>query len=273
MLEDHAGDIIRKSREAAGISLEAAAQSARLSPGDLKALEASGVTDKTPDFAALGKLLGLNGDCVAAIVHGWEPPAVDLSVWRELRPIATEEDGNRVNCYLVWDEVTHEAALFDTGWKAEPILAITQANQLELKHLFLTHNHEDHVAAVDPIRARFPKVRLHTADKAAPADQRLRANDFIHVGSLRITNRDTPGHSEDGVTYVIGGFPEDAPHVAVVGDAIFAGSMGRGFQSAKLLRQKVKEQVLSLPPETLLCPGHGPLTTVAQEQVHNPFFA
>ena len=60
--------------------------------------------------------------------------------------------------------------------------------------------------------------------------------------------------------------------MAVVGDAIFAGSMGRGNPDYSLARQKVREQILTLPPATLICPGHGPLTTVAQEQAHNPFF-
>ncbi len=67
-------------------------------------------------------------------------------------------------------------------------------------------------------------------------------------------------------------WPEDAPHAAIVGDAIFAGSIGRGHQSWELARQKVREQIFSLPPDTLLCPGHGPLTTVAEEKAHNPFF-
>ena len=60
--------------------------------------------------------------------------------------------------------------------------------------------------------------------------------------------------------------------VEFVGDSIFAGSMGRGNQSWELARQKVREQILTLPPDTLVCPGHGPLTTVAEEKEHNPFF-
>jgi len=60
--------------------------------------------------------------------------------------------------------------------------------------------------------------------------------------------------------------------VAIVGDAIFAGSIGRGHQSWELARHAVREQIFSLPPDTLLCPGHGPLTTVAEEKAHNPFF-
>jgi len=61
--------------------------------------------------------------------------------------------------------------------------------------------------------------------------------------------------------------------VAVVGDAIFSGSMGGAKQFGTLAKQKVREQILTLPSETLICPGHGPLTTVGQEKANNPFFA
>ena len=115
-------------------------------------------------------------------------------------------------------------------------------------------------------------MHLHTDARGTPPQHRNRRNDFIMLGSLRITNRETPGHAEDGVTYIVGNWPEDAPHVAMVGDAIFAGSIGRGNQSWDLARQKVREQIFTLPAETLICPGHGPLTTVAEEKAHNPFF-
>jgi glyoxylase-like metal-dependent hydrolase (beta-lactamase superfamily II) len=128
------------------------------------------------------------------------------------------------------------------------------------------------VAGLQPIRERFSKIHLHTDARGTPPQHRNRRNDFIMLGSLRITNRETPGHAEDGVTYIIGTWPDDAPHVAIVGDAIFAGSIGRGNQSWDLARQKVREQIFTLPAETLICPGHGPLTTVAEEKAHNPFF-
>jgi hypothetical protein len=107
--------------------------------------------------------------------------------------ISTTRGGNAVNCYLVWDEVSREAALFDTGWEATPILQFVADNELELRHLFLTHMHQDHVAAMDDLRARFPKLHLHTNFRNAPPQHRNRANDFIQLGSLRITNRATPG--------------------------------------------------------------------------------
>jgi len=271
-LEDHAGDIIRKARAMSNISPEAAASAAGLSPAELAALEQTGEITKQPNFAALANLIGLSPTKLEGIANGWRPAEKDLTIWRELRPFSTTAENITVNCYLIWDEVSREAALFDTGWDAQPILQTIEENQLTLRHLFITHTHDDHIAALAGIREKFPKVRLHSSSKNAPVDQRNRANDFIHLGSLRITNRPTPGHAEEGTTYVIGTWPEDAAHVAIVGDAIFAGSIGTGNQSWDLAKQKVKEQVFSLPPETLICPGHGPLTTVAEEKAHNPFF-
>jgi len=271
-LEDHLGDILRKGRTAKGVSAAAAAQAGGLSEQVYNSLEETGQFPGAVNFPALGAALGLNGAKLEAIAKGWLPAVPDLSIWREFRRISTHGNGIEVHCYLVWDEVSRDAALFDTGWDAAPAIQLIEENGLALRHLFLTHLHEDHVAGMEAIRQKYPKLHLHSNSRHAPPQHRNRANDFIHLGSLRITNRDTPGHAEEGVTYIIGTWPEDAPHVAIVGDAIFAGSIGRGNQSWDLARQKVKEQIFSLPDETLICAGHGPLTTVAEEKARNPFF-
>ena len=271
-LEDHLGDIIRKARAMSNVSTAAAAKAAGISEAELSGLEESGQTGKRPDVAALARLVGLNPAKLEGLAHGWLPGEKDLSVWHELRVFTTAGDGMAVNCYLVWDEVTRDAALFDTGFDAKPILNCIADNQLVLRHIFITHSHYDHVEALPTIREAWPKVRLHSSSKNAPVDQRNKPSEIVHLGGLRITHRETPGHAEDGVTYIVGNWQEDAPHVAIVGDAIFAGSIGRGNQSWDLARQKVREQILSLPPGTLICPGHGPLTTVVEEKEHNPFF-
>ena len=272
-LEDHLGDIIRKARAMSNVSTADAARSAGLSVTELGVLEESGIVGRCPDLGALAGLLGLDAAKLGGIARGWLPAEKDLSAWRELRVFTTTDGGMAVNSFLVWDEASRDAALFDTGWNVDGALSDIEANQLLLRHLFITHSHHDHVAAVEAVRAKFPKVRLHTNAKGAPVDQRNRPNDFIHLGSLRITHRATPGHAEDGVTYIVGNWPEDAPAVALVGDALFAGSMGRGNQSWDLARQAVREQILTLPAATLICPGHGPLTTVGEERLHNPFYA
>lgn len=272
-LEDHLGDIIRKARMMSGVSATAAASAAGISENGLAALEETGKVSGKLDFAGLGGALGLNPQKLEAVASGWLPAPKDLNLWRELRVFTTiDDDGLSVNCYLAWDEVTRDAALFDTGIDATPVLACLIENQLQLRHIFITHSHWDHVEALPKIREAWPKAKVHSGSKNAPVDQRNKNAEIVHLGGLRVTHRETPGHAEDGITYLIGNWQEDAPHVAIVGDTIFAGSMGRGNPSWNLARQKVKEQILTLPPETLLCPGHGPLTTVAEEREHNPFF-
>ena len=270
-LEDHVGDVLAKTRSATGIPVAEAAAAAGMREDDYEQLEASGTCTGRPAWDRLAERLQLHGGKLAGLAAGWRPAEVDLGRWREIRQIVTGEGGFTVNCYLVWDEVTREAALFDTGLAEGPVLERIVAEQLELRHIFITHSHYDHVEALGPIRRQYPKARIHTSSKQAPIDQRNRATDFIHLGSLRITNRETPGHAEDGVTYVIGNWPDDAPSVAVVGDAIFAGSMGKAGAQLELAREKVRSQIVSLPAETLICPGHGPMTTVAEERAHNPF--
>jgi hydroxyacylglutathione hydrolase len=272
-LDDTTGDILRKARISAQATVEAAAAAAGLSKADYEALEATGKAGKV-DWKGVGQLLSLNGDRLARIAGGWLPAPTTIETWRELRVIETVDasDGLKVNAYLVWDEVTREAALFDTGLEAGPVLGLIGENQLTLKHIFITHSHYDHIQALPAIREKFPRARVHSSAKSAPVDQRNLAHDFIMLGSLRITNRPTPGHAEDGVTYVVGNWPEDGPPVAVVGDAIFAGSIGGAREHLAQARAAIQEQIFSLPGDTLICPGHGPLSTVSQERENNPWF-
>jgi hydroxyacylglutathione hydrolase len=273
-LEDHLGDIIAKGRAMSGTSAANAASSAGISESELSSLEETGkIGNHKINFTALGKAIGLDPQKLEAIAKGWLPEKKDLGIWRELRVFTTKDgDGVTVNNYLIWDEVQRDAALFDTGMDAQPVLDCLTENQLTLRHIFITHSHWDHVEALPKIREAWPKAKVHSSSKNAPVDQRNKPSEIIHLGGLRVTYRETPGHADDGVTYTIGNWQEDAPHVAIVGDTIFAGSMGRGNPNWDLARQKVREQILSLPLDTLLCPGHGPVTTVKEEKQNNPFF-
>ncbi|HEY2329346.1 MAG TPA: MBL fold metallo-hydrolase [Verrucomicrobiae bacterium] len=271
-LEDHAGDILRKACNMNHIPVSAAARAAGISEGELAAFQETGRSAQKINFAALAKVAGLDPQKFADIVNGWQPSPKNLRRWREIRVITSAGEGLTVNCFLVWDKTTRAAALFDTGLDAPPVLDIITAEGLALRHIFVTHSHWDHVEALPKLRAAFPAAQLHSSSKKAPVSQRNQSGEIIRLGDLHIAHRETPGHAEDGVTYLIGGWPESAPQVAVAGDTIFAGSMGNGNGAWELARQKVRAEILSLPPETLICPGHGPLTTVAEERAHNPFF-
>ena len=271
-LEDHLGDVLRKARMMNQLQQTIVAKAAGLTEAELAALEDSGQIAKPPNFAALATLLELSPAKLQDLAKGWLPSPRSLTAWRQLRAYNTTGDGTAVNCYLIWDGSSREAALFDTGWDASVILETIAHENLLLRHIFITHSHHDHVAALHDLRTAQPQAHVHCNTRSAPPDQRNQANECIQLGGLRITHRDTPGHAEDGVTYVVTGWPAGAPPVALVGDAIFAGSMGGAPQKGLLARQAVREQILSLPNDALLCSGHGPVTTVSEEKEHNPFF-
>jgi len=272
-LEDHAGDIVAKARAALGVSVEEAAALAGLAVDTHRRFEQTGQGSPPPRFDRLAARLGLHAQRLAAIAGGWLPRPQALNRWEELRQITTRE-GMAVNCYLIWDAATREAALFDTGWEAQPVFELIGGNELELKHLFITHGHHDHIAALAPLQRRFPRAKVHSGPPLVPADPQSPAGDVIEIGGLRVMARPTPGHSEEGTSYLIQGWMGSAPPVVVVGDALFAGSMGRTVEAAfETAKQAIRKQILSLPAATLICPGHGPMTTVGEEKAHNPFFA
>jgi glyoxylase-like metal-dependent hydrolase (beta-lactamase superfamily II) len=270
-LEDHIGDICRKARMHTKTSMELATAAAGVDEASLHAFETDGMEGSVVDIAALADLLGLDVAKAERVAQGWEPAPVDLGGWRELRMVTTSE-GFEVNSFLAWDPNIQEAALFDTGWFADDIFKLIDEQGLNLRHLFITHMHGDHVAALGEVRKRHPDVRLHSGSAHAPAAQRVVPGEPVTVGALRVIGRLTPGHAEDGVTYLIDGWVGGSSLVAVVGDAIFAGSMGKDFNTPELAQRKIREEILSLPSETLVCPGHGPLTTIGEERANNPFF-
>ncbi len=272
LLEDHVGDVLRKARLGRGVALERAAAASRMRPEQLAEFEERGEPSDGIDFDAVGDLLNLDGEKLRRIAGGWLPAAHELSRWQCLRKIENDPGGMAVNCFLLWDRFSQESALFDTAWVVGPIADLLNQFQLALKHIFITHSHHDHVAALGELRKQAPDAAVHSNSSHAPQSQRLREGECFSVGELNIAWRETPGHAVDGVTYVVDGFPGEAPPVAVVGDAIFAGSIGGALNRFELARQRVREEILTLPESALICPGHGPVTTVGEQQDCNPFF-
>jgi glyoxylase-like metal-dependent hydrolase (beta-lactamase superfamily II) len=106
--------------------------------------------------------------------------------------------------------------------------------------------------------------------ESAPIAQPIPEGKTFSLGKLSIESRLTWGHSKGGMTYVVDGLKRP---VAVVGDSLFAGSMGGGAVSYNDALKNNLEKILTLPDGTILCPGHGPMTTVGEEKEHNAFFA
>ena len=270
-LEDHIGDVCRKARLQTGTPIDDASSVSGLTELQLQEWETEGMIEVSVNVTALAERLGLDAAKALRVAAGWVPQIVGITRWSELRVVTTEE-GFEVNSFMAWDADLRVAAIFDTGWYADDLFCIADENELMVRHLFITHMHGDHVAAIGDVRKHWPDIELHSNNSGAPERSRVVPGAAVAVGGLSVTGRLTPGHAEDGVTYIIEGWPDGAPAVAVVGDTIFAGSMGKDFNTPELAQAKVREEILSLPGDTLICPGHGPLTTVLEEQSNNPFF-
>lgn len=255
-----------------GISAADSAAAGAIGVGELEAFEESGVAPAGLDWEGLARRVGLHAGKLRRIAGGWEPAPVDWGAHAGLLTITTHGRGMGVHCHLVWDPESREAALFDTGFDAAPVFEAIARHSLQLTLLCLTHTHADHVAALEPIRARFPALRLRASGTSIPAAHRNRPGEVLTVGARTVESRATPGHAEDGTTYLIADRAGGGVARAIVGDAIFAGSLGGAPDQGDMARRKVREEILSLPGTVLLCPGHGPLTTVAEQREVNPFF-
>jgi hydroxyacylglutathione hydrolase len=216
----------------------------------------------------IASTLGLDAATLLERAKGsWEPEAVELD---GLRQFNSPFEDMTVNCYLVWDASSKEAALFDTGADCSAALAAVDEMGLTLKTLFLTHTHIDHIMDRERIVAHSPEVlTLVSALEPVSDATRFQVGDAFSIGTLRVSTRLTRGHSPGGTTYVVHGLVKP---VAVVGDAIFAQSMGGGVISFHDALATNRKEIFSLSDETVLCPGHGPMTTVGEEKAHNPFY-
>ncbi len=171
-----------------------------------------------------------------------------------------------VNSYVVFDPETKEAAAFDTGTDCDGILKM----DVKIGRIFLTHIHGDHVLELDRLKERTGAKAYVSKREPMEGAEPFEDGRQFRIGGLVVETRRTSGHARGGVTYVVTGL---ARRLAIDGDAIFAGSMGGGMADYQEALRTNRESILSLPDDTVICPGHGPLTTVGEEKMHNPFFA
>ena len=194
------------------------------------------------------------------------------------------------NGYLAVCEQSGEAVVVDPGAGAAGMVRHLTSGGNTLRAILLTHAHLDHIDGIATVRASFPDVpiHLHPADRfiydaapeqaaafgvppfeAPPPDHELAPGQRMTFGACAFDVRHAPGHSPGHVVFVA------AEHgLALVGDVIFAGSIGRtdlpGGDFLTLI-ESIRREVLTLPPATRLLSGHGPETTVGWEARHNPF--
>jgi hydroxyacylglutathione hydrolase len=192
------------------------------------------------------------------------------------------------NCYIVGCEKTKQAAVIDPGDEAGRILAAVREAGLKVTHVLLTHAHFDHIGAADEVvKASGAPLALHPDDlpllqagggallfdfqpppiPAAVAS--LAAGQEIGIGELTLRVLHTPGHTPGHVT-----FYAPAEGALFDGDVLFAEGIGRADlpgSSFEVLMRSISEQLMTLPDDTVVYPGHGPATTIGHERRSNPW--
>lgn len=193
----------------------------------------------------------------------------------------------QANCYLVIDETTGSAVLIDPGDDGAGLVEMIRRSRAKLEEIWLTHGHIDHIGGVAEVRRSFTvPVRLHPLDRpfydslsarmaevyGLPFDQpdapdhELADGDVLSCGELRFTVMHAPGHSPGLVSF-------NGEGVALCGDLLFAGSIGRTdlpLSDPRAMNESLS-RIATLSEETVVHPGHGDATTIGEELKSNPF--
>ena len=193
------------------------------------------------------------------------------------------------NCSIIGDDTTRDAMVIDPGDDIADVLAIIHKHNLQVRQIVITHAHIDHVGGAMKLRqATGAPILMNQNDYAlvkmldvqaawlgmkspgqVEVDRSVGDADKVEAGPLVANVIHTPGHTEGSVCLY---FP--AQQKLIAGDTLFAGSIGRtdlpGGSYDKIIHS-LHEKVLALPDDTLVVPGHGPLTTIGDERESNPF--
>ena len=196
------------------------------------------------------------------------------------------------NAYLAHLEGRAECVVFDPGFDADLIIDRIQQRQLTLVAILNTHGHADHIAGNAALKKRYPDCPLVIGGREASkltdpmgnlsgaygialtspaADRQVQHGDTFEAGGMTFEVLETPGHSSGHVVYLWKG---DSPWLLFGGDMLFQGSVGRADfpdSDPQQLAQSIRQQLYSLPDDTVVLPGHGDATTIGEERRYNPF--
>ena len=272
-LEDELGDVLEKALRRCGRSMEDVA--AQASVPEFKIRDA---IDYRPDLTCdelrrLASALRLNEVGLCALGSGQYPKAnigaLPFGVW----PLRMPHGIGVANAYLVGECSANRAVLFDTGEDIDALEAVWPKQIRCVDAVFLTHVEAEHAGGLCDVVARFGVTEAYLPEGArAPCGRGTREGQRHVFGSLEVTTFTTPGHAAAHNCYLVRYRPRpEAGALLISGDLVFAGSVGGAYFSQDQLQASLGRMLAAVPPCTVIAPGHGPMTTVANELRYNPF--
>lgn len=270
-LEDNFEDVLGKASNGLGLSPADLAERSGVPQSEVHSLLQGNPAPE--NLRRVAAPLGLEPERLVRLAERRRYPQVEpvrgLECFNSPHPIPGYEEMT-VNSYLLWDEHSREGVIFDAGASADAMIADIRTKGLTIRGLFLTHTHGDHVLAFGDLMEAAGNPPAYAPAEEPYANARpVGEGAVFEEGALRIEARLTNGHSPGGTTYLVDGL---AVKIAIVGDSLFCLSQGGAPGAYERALANNREKILSLPPETIVCPGHGPVSTVGHEAAHNPFF-
>ena len=172
---------------------------------------------------------------------------------------------NETNCYIIACSDTRKATIIDPGEWNNQIADFLSQQDLKLDSVLITHGHTDHTGGIKSLKKAMD-ITVAAYNKGPSTDRTIADGDIVDVGKLKIKVLETPGHTNDSISFVIG-------CEIFCGDVLFAGSVGGTSEKKSFEREirSIREKILPLGDDMMIHPGHGPSTTVQIERLFNPF--
>jgi glyoxylase-like metal-dependent hydrolase (beta-lactamase superfamily II) len=273
-LEDELGDVLEKAARNVPLSVESLALAAKVDYGRLQDALDYRSDLNTAEIGRLAAVLNLNEVGLNALAQGLYPLPESAGLPFALNPLRMPFGVGVANAYLV-STGGDTAILFDTGASHAELHRAWPARIQEIESVYVTHFEAEHVGGLEVVLRETGLDHFYGPPSGRwPQCRGLKEGETVQYEKISVTAFNTPGHAVEHNCYLIKDTTgAKGPALLISGDLIFAGSLGGGYFCCQRQLTHSRRIMDLLPDDTIIAPGHGPLTTAANERRYNPFLA
>ena len=272
-LEDELGDVLDKAMRRASLTEQALAERSSVSAEKIRDAIDYRYDLTSEELTRLASTLELNATGLAALAQGRYPLPEIAGLPFCLYPLRFPHGIGVANAYIVADCCQSTGILFDTGTDYPQLRRVWPKSIKKPEAIFITHSETEHTGGLPDLLSNESRIPVFCPEgKCVPGAVSLGEGARLTFGRLEVQALKTPGHCESHNCYVVTvpSAPTAAP-LLVSGDTLFAGSTGAAFFCRQKFATNLRRLLDQLPENTVVAPGHGPLTTIKNERRFNPF--